>query len=120
MSSSLRVGCDVCEVQEISDSVAHWGDRYLQRVFTAKELSDCAGDCRRLAARFAAKEAVIKTFNEPNRAFALTDIEVVSNGGAPTIQLHGELRTSASENWSELKLSLSHADCHAMAVVVAI
>jgi hypothetical protein len=64
----VRVGCDVVAIEDVQDSLAAFGDRYLRKVFTASEINDCQGRNRvhRLAARFAAKEAVIKAFAEPD------------------------------------------------------
>ena len=74
----VRVGCDVLAVQEVADSLATFGDRYLRKVFTAGEINDCQGPTQveKLAARFAAKEAVIKAFAEPDMPYSLREIEV--------------------------------------------
>ena len=54
----VRVGCDVVAIEDVQDSLAAFGDRYLRKVFTASEINDCQGRNRvhRLAGRFAAKE----------------------------------------------------------------
>lgn len=119
----LRIGCDVVAVDEVRDSLAAFGDRYLRKVFTASEVNDCQGSNRvhRLAARFAAKEAVIKAFAEPEVAFPLPEIEVTLDGPLPGLRLHGGLAERAQkQGWQSSSLSLSHADCHAMAVVVVV
>lgn len=119
----VRVGCDVAAVSEVADAVNRFGDRYLRRVYTADELRDCAGPerIRRLAARFAAKEAVIKAFATPEMAFPLTSIEVVKRNGTPQVLLHGSVARAARElGWQEVSLSLSHDDCHAMALVAVL
>ncbi|WP_328352181.1 holo-ACP synthase [Mycobacterium sp. NBC_00419] len=121
MIDGIRVGCDVVAVAEVAESVATFGDRYLQRVFTPAELDDCAGSAERLAARFAAKEAVIKVFGEPDAHFPLQEIEVRSTGSAPTLHLSGATAARArAQGWRQTEVSLSHADCHAMAVVVVV
>src|SRR5271156_6975102 len=65
----VRVGCDVVAIEDVQDSLAAFGDRYLRKVFTASEINDCRGSNRvhRLAARFAAKEAVIKADRKSTR-----------------------------------------------------
>jgi holo-[acyl-carrier protein] synthase len=121
--SRVRVGCDVLAVDEVADSLATFGDRYLRKVFTAGEIDDCRGRDRahRLAARFAAKEAVIKAFAEPDMAFPLREIEVTRDGPLPVIRLRGTLAERAQQQgWLSSSLSLSHADCHAMAVVLVV
>jgi holo-[acyl-carrier protein] synthase len=119
----VRVGCDVLAVQDVQDSLAAFGDRYLRKVFTAGEIADCRGGAHGLAARFAAKEAVIKAFAEPDMAYPLREIEVARDGPLPQLRLSGSLAERAQQQgWlsSSLSLSLSHADCHAMAVVVVV
>lgn len=117
--AGIRVGCDVVAVAEVAESIAAFGDRYLKRVFTPGELDDCGGSAERLAARFAAKEAVIKAFAEPEAHFPLVEIEVRSRGSAPTLHLSGATAERAQRHgWGQIEVSLSHADCHAVAVVV--
>jgi len=117
----VRVGCDVVEVEDVQHTLATFGDRYLRKVFTAGEINDCRGSNRlhRLAARFAAKEAVIKAFAEPDMSFPWHEIEVTRDGPLPLLRLSGTLAERAQHRgWLSSSLSLSHADCHAMAVVV--
>ena len=119
----VRVGCDVVEVEDIQDSLAAFGDRYLRKVFTAREINDCRGrnQVHRLAARFAAKEAVIKAFAEPDMPFPWREIEVTKHGPLPLLRLSGTLAERAQDRgWLSSSLSLSHADCHAMAFVVVV
>ena len=119
----VRVGCDVVAVADIAESLSTFGPRYLNKVFTAGEIADCEGEGRvqRLAARFAAKEAVIKAFAEPDMPFPLREIEVTRDGPLPVLRLQGSVALGAQrQGWLSTSLSLSHADCHAMAVVVAV
>ena len=119
----VRVGCDVVAIEDVQDSLAAFGDRYLRKVFTASEINDCQGHNRvhRLAARFAAKEAVIKAFAEPDMPFPLREIEVTMDGPLPLLRLSGAVAERAQhQGWLRSSLSLSHADCHAMAVVLVV
>ena len=119
----VRVGCDVADVEDVQNSLAAFGDRYLRKVFTTSEINDCQGRNRvhRLAARFAAKEAVIKAFAEPDMSFPWREIEVTRDGPLPRLRLSGTLAESAQrQGWISSSLSLSHADCHAMAVVFVV
>lgn len=114
------LGCDLVAVSDIADSVETFGERFLTRVFTADEVAAAGGDTARLAARFAAKEAVIKALLVTDEATVPTEIEVVGAGVAPTLRLHGEMeRRARSRQWGKIAISLSHTDCHAMAVVLA-
>jgi holo-[acyl-carrier protein] synthase len=60
----LRVGTDLVNVDEVAASIERFGDRYLSRIFTSQETAACSGpngpSAERLAARFAAKESVVK------------------------------------------------------------
>jgi holo-[acyl-carrier protein] synthase len=119
----VRVGCDVVPIDAVKVSLATFGDRYLRKVFTASEINDCQGRDRvqRLAARFAAKEAVIKAFAEPDWPFPLREIEVTRDGPLPLLRLSGTLAERAKQQgWLSSSLSLSHADCHAMAAVLVV
>jgi holo-[acyl-carrier protein] synthase len=119
----VRVGCDVIDVEDVQNSLDTFGNRYLRKVFTEREIDDCQGRNRaqRLAARFAAKEAVIKAFAEPGMSFPLREIEVTRDGPLPVLRLHGAIADRARrQGWVSSSLSLSHADCHAMAVVVVV
>ncbi len=116
----VRIGCDVLSVHDVADSRSTFGDRYLRKVFTAGEIDDCQGrDVHGLAARFAAKEAVIKAFADPDMPFPLREIEIIRDGPVPRLRLSGSVAERAQhQGWLSTSVSLSHADCHAMAVVV--
>jgi holo-[acyl-carrier protein] synthase len=61
----VGLGCDLIDVQRIRDVIERHGDRFLDRVFTAEERTYCFGMAhphKHLAARWAAKEAISKTF----------------------------------------------------------
>lgn len=119
----IRVGCDLVAIDEIRASVSEFGDRYVRKVFTTGEIEDCRGADRiaRLAARFAAKEAVIKAFSDPLMAFPLREIEVTKHHLLPVVRLTGSVaRRAQQQGWTGTSLSLSHADCHAMAVFVVV
>ncbi len=116
-----RVGIDIAEVAAIEESVARFGARFTERVFTATELADCAGDARRLAARWAAKEAAIKALRlGPDVPTPPREIEVVGTPYGPELRLHGGLADRArAQGWRRAELSLTHTDRSAAAVVLA-
>src|SRR6185295_4317260 len=63
--SLLQLGVDIVSVSEVSRSLERFGERYVRRVFTAREAAYCragAGQVAtaRFAVRFAAKEATLK------------------------------------------------------------
>ena len=122
----LRVGMDLVEVEQVAASVERFGDRYLNRVFTAHEVASCPGPpsvaAPGLAARFAAKEATIKvlrpTANQPD----WRSMEVRrTTGGWCTMVLSGHAAAMADEaGIEELAVSLTHEETVAGAVVVAL
>jgi holo-[acyl-carrier protein] synthase len=100
-----------------------------QRVFTEAERADAAdrGDpAEHLAARFAAKEAVMKALGTGIGGFALHDVEVVrgtepgARRGAPSLRLSARAAAVAAEQGvCRWHVSLTHTDRLAMAVVLA-
>ena len=92
------------------------------RFFTAGEREDCADQPRRLAARFAAKEAVAKALGTGIGDISWVEIEIRTDGERrrPTLTLHGEAAAlAASMQLSQWDVSLSHTDSLAIAVAVA-
>jgi holo-[acyl-carrier protein] synthase len=64
---------------------------------------------------------VIKAFAEPAWPFPLREIEVTRDGPLPLLRLSGTLAERAKQQgWLSSSLSLSHADCHAMAAVLVV
>ncbi|MBW3603147.1 MAG: 4'-phosphopantetheinyl transferase superfamily protein [Actinobacteria bacterium] len=112
----VAVGCDVVEVARIARLLAR-RPAARDTLFTQIEQADAVRDgvgpddptaLRRLAARFAAKEAVVKLLRRP--ALAWIDVEVRTHGdGAPQLWIHGQR--------SDIAISLSHDGDVAMAVV---
>lgn len=118
----LGVGVDVVEIARIRRALQNpkTGQRFRQRVFTEGEIAYC--DRKRLAyesfaARFAAKEAMIKVLGRP---VGWREIEVLRTDGPPTVRLHGRAREIADAlGIARLFLSLSHTGEVAIAYVVA-
>ena len=118
----IRCGVDMIECQRIVDGIDRFGERFLRRFFTAGEREDCADSPRRLAARFAAKEAVSKALGTGIGDMRWVDIEirVDSERRRPRLLLHGQARAlSESLKLREWDISLSHTDELAIAVAVA-
>ena len=112
------VGIDIVEIERIQRAAARWGDSFLKRVFTDSELRLFAAKPASLAARFAAKEAVLKTLNA--RVFCYTDIEILSApGGGPELHLHGRAKALAeSRAPGGISISLSHEHRYAIAMAL--
>jgi holo-[acyl-carrier protein] synthase len=133
--STVRVGVDVTEIAEVADSLARFGDRYRQRLFTEHELESCPGDPERaapgLAARFAAKEAALKVLRPRGARPEWRSIEVWRHAdGWCDIRLHGgAARLAREQGIYDMAVSLTHdagiaaaavvAQCHVVATVTA-
>ena len=118
--SKIQVGIDIVEIQRIGYASLRWQNSFLKRVYTEAELKNCHGVASRLAARFAAKEAVMKALGSGSKGLKLKEIEVLSDtGGAPLLQLYGGARTRAAEmGISEFSVSMSHSEQYAVAFVI--
>ncbi len=133
----LYTGIDIIEIARIQRIADRWGQRFLDRVFTTAELSDCGfvGAERRnyasLAARWAAKEAASKALGVGVRGLgagsaasgvALIDLEVVREpSGRPTLRLWRTAEQAAqARGITALALSLSHSRDYAVANVFGI
>jgi holo-[acyl-carrier protein] synthase len=89
------VGLDIVEKERIARAVLRWGERFLAKVFTRRELEECSGRHDRtgsLAARFAAKEAAFKALGTGwSEGVGWKDVEITrAAGGKPEIVFHGE------------------------------
>ena len=124
MTGVFGIGIDAVEIERFRAMLARRPSA-AERLFTDGELAygrrwhDPAPS---LAARFAAKEAVMKALGVGLWAFAFHDVEVVSaSSGAPSLVLRGAAQSLADglgvTSW---RLSLTHTDSVAQAVAVAL
>jgi holo-[acyl-carrier protein] synthase len=121
----LGHGIDIVETARIRRMADDHGQHFLDRVFTPAEQAYCALSPKRryehLAARFAAKEAVLKALGTGWRGgIAWTDVEVVKDiSGQPRIVLTGECRRIADEmGITHWHISISHIESHATASAI--
>jgi len=113
------VGVDLVDVARFKLALERH-PRLAERLFTDGERADAKSRPERLAARFAAKEAVLKTFNVGVGATTWRSIEVLtSDAGAPSVRLHGSAHDLArAAGVTTLHLSMTHTDVTACAFVV--
>jgi holo-[acyl-carrier protein] synthase len=122
---AVRVGIDLVSVQAVEDSIRTHAERYLERIYTARELDDCGSpdgiDAHRLAGRFAAKEATIKVLRPGDEPVPWHDIEVQrAPGGWTELALGGHAALLAERaGVADLAVSITHEAGFASAVVVA-
>jgi len=124
--TAIRVGADVVAVCQVAESVDRFGARYLERIYTAHELTSCVGSpavrAASLAARFAAKEATIKVLRPVGHQPDWRSVEVRRHAeGWCTMALTGHAAQLADEaGIAQLAVSLTHEGDVAAAVVVAL
>ena len=107
-------GVDIIEVDRVKKAIKKWGDNFLKRVFTDEELSYAKNrrfPYEHLAARFAAKEAVLKAFSD--RQIDFKDIKIINNGvGKPICQLKN------NRDNTQIIISISHTKDYAVASAI--
>ena len=121
----LGLGTDLLETKRIQESMDRFGERFLERVFTAGEIAYCRrkkNAAESFAARFAAKEAGAKALGTGiSHGVNWKELEVRREvSGKPTLHLSGRAAELAEAmGVRRLQLSLTHSRELAMAVVVA-
>jgi holo-[acyl-carrier protein] synthase len=119
----VTVGVDIVEVNRLARLEAQPA---LAGVLTQRELEYCRSRPRPaepIAARFAAKEAILKAFGTGvSQGIRWTDVEILKErGGRPTVALHGVAEAlAARRGLRRIDLSLSHTDQLAIAHAAAL
>jgi holo-[acyl-carrier protein] synthase len=123
--TSIRVGVDIVGIARFADLISEHPDA-IMTLFTEREIAYCQPKRRcheHMAARFAAKEAVLKAFGTGiGQRMRWTDVEVINEvTGRPRILLSGAVATWAQiHGLLEIDVSLSHTSTLAIAQVVAV
>jgi holo-[acyl-carrier protein] synthase len=117
----VEVGIDAIEIERIKGALDRFGERFLRRIYTEREAERYRNRPSELAARFAAKEAVMKALGTGVRGIRWRDIEVVSNRrGKPIVVLHETAaRRAKLLGFTHFGISLTHSRTEAIAMVVA-
>ena len=118
-------GLDATDIQRIAATIERYGDRFLNRVFTAGEIAYCRRKrdaASSFAARFAAKEAAMKALGTGHsRGVFWRGIEVVRRHGPPSLRFHdGAARRLAEMGGTGSLLTLSHSRTLALAHVLLV
>ena len=116
------VGVDIVEIDRIRNSVEHFGDAFIERVFTDDEIAYCnkkRDPHPSFAARFAAKEAIIKALISED-VIGMKEIEVyINEHDKPSIKPSARLREIMDASCiTGIHLSLSHERTFAVAYAV--
>ena len=111
----VGVGIDMVKIAKMRRAIERWGSAFINRVFNQEELANIAPGkmyYQRLAARFAAKEAVIKATSK-KQLLALKDIFILNRAnGAPYCEFKVDLKI-------KIFLSITHLEDYAAACAVA-
>jgi holo-[acyl-carrier protein] synthase len=120
----VGLGVDICSVQRMAQVTERHGQRFLDRVLSSREqaaLSTQRVGPERVAARFAAKEALMKALGTGRAAgVGFLDIHVLNHeSGRPLIDLTGRAaEVAAALGVQRVHVSMSHEREHAVAVVL--
>lgn len=103
------IGIDMVEISRLKQAIDRWGDIFLNRVFTKKEIEYSMQKrfpYQHLAARFAAKEAIMKAFG--NSLVTFKQIEIINDKfGKPSCRIRRKK--------NHIHLSIAHTDKYAIA-----
>lgn len=122
----LKTGIDIIEVNRIQESIEKYGEKFLKRVYTEKEIEYCESKktqkFQSYAGRFAAKEAIFKALSEyVDNKFQIEwkDIEIINDkNGKPIANIYGKLKENISLKCN-IEISISHIKDVAVASVIA-
>ena len=118
------IGIDVVQNERIRESIQRFGDRFLHRIYTEREIEYCSKCVQpeiHYAARFAAKEAAFKALGTGWAAgVKWKDIEIERlPSGKPELHLYGEALARASAAAAQrFYVSLTHDQLVSCAVVI--
>lgn len=122
----LGTGVDIVEVSRIKNAAIRWKENFLKRIFTDRELNysnQRSASHQHLAARFAAKEAVLKALgNGWTNRVEWKDIEIWNDAsGKPNIRLSGEVQKVCKRlGVDDILISMSHTRTYAVANAILI
>ena len=118
----IGLGVDLADIDRV-EAVYRKYPRFLERCFTPHEREYAlrfANPARRLAARFAGKEAVMKSMGVGWRRLRWTDIEI-TGGGAPRVRLRGNAaRRAEMLGVTDVLVTITHTDTSALVMAVAV
>jgi holo-[acyl-carrier protein] synthase len=122
---NLRFGLDLVAIASVARDIVDQGSPYLERIYTAGEVAACRRadgiDARRLAERFAVKQATLKVLAVADETIDLRSIELVcAEAGRLGVALHGQAAEIATaEGIGHLSVSVTRDDRLAAAAVAA-
>ena len=116
------IGIDAIEIDRIKKVYKKFGDKFLARVYTQKEIAFCRGRILELSARFAGKEAAMKALGTGIIGISWKEIEILSiRRGKPVIYFHGKAKKRANDmKLHATDISITHLNSIAIVIVVGV
>jgi holo-[acyl-carrier protein] synthase len=120
----IGTGVDLIEIERVANSIERYGDRFLRRVYTDREIAYCnrkRSSAESFAARFAAKEAAAKALGTGiSKGVTWTEFQIGREpSGRPVLELRGRAAALGAElGVKSISVSLTHSRELAMAMVV--
>lgn len=119
----LGVGNDILEIERVREAIESQGDRFIQKLFTLKEQAYCkkhSDPVPHYAARFSAKEAIVKALGSGfGEMAAFHDIEILNNDQGKPEVFFSEALKDRFDN-PEVLLSISHCKDYVATVAIRI
>ena len=110
-----RVGVDVAAIPRIAEAQKRFGDRFLHKFLTDREIDYCGGSAERWAGRWAAKEAIGKAMPTGVVRPRMRDVEILPSGdGRP----HVRVAPATTLTGHAVDVSIAHDGHFAVAVAV--
>mgnify|MGYP001560211495 FL=1 len=115
------IGIDIVEIKRLSRISKKWGEGFLAKVYTNRELAYARSKrfpYQHLAARFAAKEAIFKALGEVEKDFVgWRNVEILNDAyGKPVVHWHGAAEAvRRKRKLKDVVVSLSHTENYAVA-----
>jgi holo-[acyl-carrier protein] synthase len=122
----LGIGTDIVECPRIGKMIEQYGELFLRRVYTDREVRYCQSRrhaIEHFAGRWAAKQAIVKAMGTGwNRGISWTDIEIRSGtDGQPQVMVCGVAKEVAREREiANILITLSHCRTYATAYAIAL
>ncbi len=117
----ISCGTDIIEIERIKNSIERTGKRFLDTIYTEKEIIYCESKkmqkYQHYAARFAAKEAIFKAISSKlDKKYNWDDFEILNDEkGKPKVILKNNIAEIES-----IDISISHCKEYAIATVVVL
>ena len=119
----ITCGTDIIEIKRIKESIEDLGNKFVERIYTEKEIAYCESKKKQkyqhYAARFSAKEAIFKAISPMlKNKFSIdwTDVEILNDEQSrPYVTFYKEELKNVN-----IDLSLSHIKAYAVATAILI